>query len=92
MRSTSILLVIAIGLSILTPGGIIHFDVGHGGATIGTLDVCHHGVSGNNPDLPYLSQCPCRPFLSMHKEVCEIISSPFKPLLIVFQDEHPPRV
>jgi hypothetical protein len=91
MRRISITLVIAIGMMILATALPMCPNAGQCTVNIQTLDVCHGSAPGINLDTPYsIDECCCL----LHPQlidVWKISDSPFKPLLISFQDERPPR-
>jgi hypothetical protein len=91
MRLTSIMIVIAIALSILSPPVVVSLQAGPASPSIQTLDVCHRTGMGIHPDLPYIHECPCKPLSLRLAGVCAIYRTPCKPLLIIFQDERPPE-
>jgi hypothetical protein len=94
MRWQAVIVLLAIALSIVVPPSL-PLMIGQGGqASIGTLDVCHSSLPAlaSNGNMPCVSECPCRPLPLAQKKVSEIANPPFKPLLIAFQDERPPKV
>ncbi len=91
MRLTSIMIVIAIVLSILSPPGVVSLQAGPATPSIQTLDVCHRTGAGINPDLPYIYECPCKPLSLQFAGVCTTCNTPAKPLLFTFRDERPPE-
>lgn len=60
--------------------------------SIMTLNVCNnHGSVMNNPDMPFVSECPCKVNLISFSEFNDILSHSFNLPLIAFQKDHPPR-
>ncbi len=91
MRLTSLILAIAIGLSVLAPAGVVYLHAGSVTVSIGTLDVCHHSSYGVNPDTPYIYECACRLFPSQSAGIRDIFEAPCRPVLVSYQDERPPE-
>ncbi len=91
MRLTSLLLVVAIGLSVLAPAGAVYLHAGPVTASIETLDVCHHALSVVNPDTPCVHECHCAllPLLSAGTRVA--FDPTGKPVLLSYRDERPPE-
>ena len=91
MRVQSVLILIMIGLSLLSPGSS---DLPTGEAvtiSIEALDVCNGGPSFVDPEFPCISTYPSQLNPLKLTEVAEIEASPSKPCLIAYQDERPPK-
>jgi len=90
MKWKTVIVLLFITLGIMVPPSL-PLVIGHE-ARIGTLDVCRSATPAisSQGDMPCVSECPCH----LPAEGTEIGDTPaplFKPLLIVFQDEHPPK-
>jgi hypothetical protein len=94
MRWQAIIVLLAVALSIVVPPSLSLTIADGGHAMIGTLDVCHSTAPAlsSNGEMPCVNECPCHPLPLAQKKVPEIANSLFKPLLIAFQDERPPKV
>jgi hypothetical protein len=92
MRPVSVMLLIALALTVLSPAAVFHPCGGSGTAAIGTLDVCHTAAPVVNPELPYISICPCTPLPLQLAGICEPNPLVLNLLVPAFQDEHPPKV
>ena len=92
MRPISVMILIALALTVLSPPAVIYACGGSGTATIGTLDVCHAAAPVVNPELPYISMCPCTPLPLQFAAICKPHSLVFNLPVPTFQDEHPPKV
>jgi hypothetical protein len=94
MRLQAVMALLAIAFSIAVPP-FLPLTIDHGWqAAIGTIDVCHTAtpVLSSNGDMPCMNECPCNRLPLAQNKVPEIVNSPFRPFLIAFQDEHPPKV
>jgi hypothetical protein len=94
MRWKAIIVLLAVALSIVVPPSLSLMIADGGHPLIGTLDVCHSATPAlsSHGDMPCLNECPCCPFPLAQIKVAEITNPPFKPLLLAFQDERPPKV
>lgn len=93
MRLQTVIILLAIALSIVVPPSL-PFAISDGGrASIGILDVCHSATPAlfSNGDMPCINVCPCRPLPLALENVTEIAPSPRKPFLLAYQDERPPK-
>ena len=93
MRLQTIIILLAIALSIVVPPSL-PFAISHGGQSlIGTLDVCHSAIPAlsSNGEMPCLNECSNSPLPLALQEVVHIVSLPDKPVFIAFQDERPPK-
>lgn len=93
MKWQALIVLTAIALSIAVPPSL-PFLSDHGAvAAIGALDVCHSTTPAlsSNGNMPCINECACRPLPLALNKVAEIENLPFKPSLIVFQDERPPK-
>jgi hypothetical protein len=93
MRWQAVIVLLAIMLSIIVPPSL-PMTISHDGQTsIATLDLCHSSApalatSGN---MPCTIECPCQPLPLARSAAAEIDKPPFRPFLIAFQDERPPK-
>lgn len=86
------MLVIVIGLMILAPAPVMHPPAGQAAVSIQAYDICHGSASGITVDMPYsVPECLCNLFPLQVAGVRINAHTPFKPLLISFQDERPPQ-
>ena len=77
--------------SVLVPAIAVYPGTGPATACFEALDVCHHHISGVNPDLPCIAVPLCQvPHLALF-EVSQAVHAAFKPTFIAFQDERPPQ-
>jgi len=93
MKWHAIIVLLEIGISIAIPPS---FSVAseHGNhAMIGNLDVCHPSAPAlsANGGMPCVHQRPCGQLPLVQDKNVEIVNPLFKPLLISFQEEHPPK-
>ncbi len=93
MKWQAVIVLIAIGLSIAVQ---LSFPVpsDHGNhAMIGNLDVCHQAAPAlsANGNMPCLHQCPYGHLPLVQDKSAIFVNPHIKPLLIAFQDEHPPK-
>jgi hypothetical protein len=94
MKWQALIVLLAIALSVVAPPSLPYLSDRGAMVTIVTLDVCHSAtpaLSSNN-DMPCVNECPCQHLLLAQSKNAEIITPPFKPLLIAFEDERPPKV
>ena len=91
MRLASALILVIICFSVLSPASIVSPCSGNTAESIQTLDVCHSKIAGANPELPYISECPCNPLPFSQNAVSETVNPLCRPFLITFQDERPPK-
>jgi hypothetical protein len=94
MRVQTIIILLAIALSIVVPPSL-PFAISHGGqSSIGTLDVCHSATPAlsSNGDMQCINECPCGPLPLALENVAEITPPTCKPFFIAFQDERPPKL
>ena len=92
MRWQSIILLLAITLSIVVPPSLQL--AGRGAqAAIGTLDVCHSATPALSSDgeMPCLTECSGSPLPLALQEVIHLLSLPDTSIFIAFQDERPPK-
>jgi len=93
MRRISIMLVIVIGLMTLMPAPAMYPHAEQAAVSIQPYDICHGSATGINLDMPYsIHACSCNLLPLLVAGVRKNLDTPFKPLLITFQDERPPRV
>jgi hypothetical protein len=95
MRPVNFILLIAIFVSIVTPFlPDISYSPDKGMSIMFTLDVC--GASNPslsvNADMPALYECPCKHTPLAFIGFFEVQDPTFKPFLISFRLEQPPRV
>lgn len=92
MRQISILILVVIGTSLFA-AGLPFPSFGYAGTvSIQTLDVCHSVTPIVNPDLPYISTCPCVPMPTLVTGIVELPQTGLNPLILPYQDERPPEV
>ncbi len=93
MKVKSVIVLLAIAFSILSPLSV-HLTIAHEKTSIGTFDVCHAGslaVSGSL-DMPTMSEPVSCPFVPSYKDGVEILELTYQPFILIFQEEHPPKV
>jgi hypothetical protein len=93
MKLKAVIILLALGLSIVLPPSLALMTDRGGQATIGTLDVCHAAAPAlsSSGEMPCVIECTCHPLYLTLNTTAESINSPFKPLLFAFQDERPPK-
>jgi hypothetical protein len=94
MKWQALVILAAIVGSIIVPSSLPLFPNHDGQAAVETLDVCHSATPAisSNGDMPCVNECPCQAPLLALSSVTEILSPPFKPFFIAFQDERPPKI
>ena len=94
MKWQALIILAAIVVSIIVPSSLPLLFNHDGQTAIGTLDVCHSATPAlsSNGDMPCVNEWPCHAPLLDLSAVFEIKSPPFKPFLIAFQDERPPKI
>lgn len=93
MKWQTLIILLAIALSIIVPPSL-PFLPDHGAmATIGTLDVCHSAMPAlaANGDMPCVNEYPCRPLHLELYDISEIVNPLLKLSAMSFQDERPPK-
>jgi hypothetical protein len=93
MRANSVIVLLAIALSILAPFPV-HLTIAHGETVIATFDFCHAGspaLSTSN-HMPCVSQPIYHPCLPSPVEGAEILGPTLTPFVVTFQEEHPPEI
>ncbi|HXY55202.1 MAG TPA: hypothetical protein VEM40_11095 [Nitrospirota bacterium] len=93
MKVRSVIVLFAITLGVLSPLSV-HLTIAQGQTSIGTFDVCHAGapaLSISN-DMPCVNQPLYHPILPSCVESAEILDPTLKPLISIFQKEHPPKI
>jgi hypothetical protein len=91
MRRISIMLLVVIGLMTLMPAPAIYPFAGQATVSIQAFDVCHGSSTGINVDMPYsINERCCNLLPPLFTGVQNSHDTPFRPLLITFQDERPP--
>ena len=93
MKWQVVLILLSIALSIIVPPGMPLITDHVRSSVIGTLDVCHSAMPAlsSNGDMPCVNEYQCR---LMPLQLCKlsVITAPFfKPLIVSFQDERPPK-
>ena len=95
MRKISVLILVALIVSLATPVFAITSAVSTGGtAMILTLDVCSSSglsLSAGN-DMPSIYECPCKIVPMEFAGFQNILQPPFLLLLMPSQEELPPKV
>ena len=94
MKWQALIILAAIVVSIIVPSSLPLLSNHDGQAAIGTLDVCHSATPAisSNGDMPYVNECSCKAPLLALSSAAEVLSPLFKPFLIAFQDERPPKI
>ncbi len=87
------LILLSIALSIIVPPVLPPMTDHDRSSVIGTLDVCHSAIPAllSNGDIPCVHEYPCR---LMPLKLCTftaIVCHLFKPHIVFFQDERPPK-
>ena len=93
MKCQAVIVLLAIGISVTVPPSFpVTSDHGNH-AMIGNLDVCHQAAPAlsANGGMPCLHQCTHDHLPLAQDKIADIVNPRIKPLLIVFQDEHPPK-
>jgi hypothetical protein len=93
MRWQSILVLLAIALSIAVPPALSLMSAQGGQVEIGTLDVCHSATPAlsSNSDLPCINAGMNQPLPLGLSKVSAVAAPRFKPCSLAFQDERPPK-
>ncbi len=93
MRWQSIIVLLAIALSIALPPALPIMADQDGQAEIGTLDVCHSTTPAlsSNGEMPCINECMNQPLPPGLSTVSDVAPPRFKPFGIAFQDERPPK-
>ncbi len=93
MKWKAIIVLLAIAFSIVVPPALPFLSDHNAMAEIGTLDVCHSAAPAlfSNGDMPCVNECACRHLPLVESKKAVVVTFPFKPLLISFQDERPPK-
>ncbi len=93
MRWQSIILLLALVLSIAAPPALPIMAAQGGQTEIGTLDVCHTATPAlsSHGDMPCINVCMNQPLPQGLSTVSVVAPSLFKPFCIAFQDERPPK-
>ncbi len=93
MRWQSIIVLLAIALSIVVPPALPIMAAQGGQAEIGTLDVCHSATPAlsSNGDMPCINE-GMNLLLPQELSTVSAVAAPrSKPFCIAFQDERPPK-
>jgi hypothetical protein len=93
MRWQAVIILLAIAFSIIIPPSLPMIIVHDGHASIGSLDVCNSSTPAVSArgDMPCVNECPCQSLPLARIASVEIEKTPFRPFLIAFQDERPPK-
>ncbi len=93
MKWQALIVLLAIALGIVVPPSLPLLSDHGAMAAIGSLDVCHSATPAlsSNGDMPCVHECPCGHLPLSEDKNAAIFTPPFKPLLIPFQDERPPK-
>jgi hypothetical protein len=92
MRLVSTLLLIVLAFTVLSPATALNTCAGSGEIMIQELDVCHTAAPVINPELPYISVCPCAALPLQLAGICDPYPNVINLLVPAFQDERPPKV
>jgi hypothetical protein len=92
MRMKSVIVLLAIAFSILSPLSL-HLTIAQGHASIEGLDVCHAGSLALSPgqEAPCVSEPLFEPCLPSHIDSTMIVDATPRVFLTVFPEEHPPK-
>jgi hypothetical protein len=93
MRWKAIIVLLAVALSIVVPPSLSLTLADSRHPMIGTLDVCHSATPAlsSNGDMPCMNEGAYHPLPLAQNQIVGIATPPFKPLLIAFQEERPPK-
>ncbi len=93
MKWQAIIVLAAIALSIVIPPSLPLVTENGAQASIGTLDICHSAIPAlsSSGEMPCVGECPCLPSPLSRTEILHTADLSFKPFLIPFQDERPPK-
>lgn len=92
MRVKTVIVLVAIAFSVLSPLSL-HLVVSHGQASLEAFDVCHAATPAiaSNGDMPCLNETSCFPCQSAQVDVVRIVKPLFRPFVLIFQEERPPK-
>jgi hypothetical protein len=93
MRSSAVIVLIALSLTVLAPPSFALTTYGDKAPVLGTLDVCHTATPAlsSNGEMPCVNERVSLPLHLASDKVTEIVNPPFHPFHIAFQDERPPK-
>ena len=93
MRWQSIIVLLAIALSIVVPPVLPNMIARGGQAELGTLDVCHSATPAlsSNGDMPCIHEGMNQLLPQELSKVSAVAVPRSKPFCIAFQDERPPK-
>lgn len=93
MRWQAVIILLAIGLSVVLPPTLPLMAARSGEAELGTLDICHSRTPAlaSNGDMPCINECMNLPLPQGIVTVSAVATPRFKPFCIAFQDERPPK-
>jgi hypothetical protein len=93
MKWQTVIVLLAIGISIAVPPSFPVTSDHSNHAMIGNIDVCHQAAPAlaTNGGMPCLHQCTCDFLPLALDKIADIVNPRIKPLLIAFQDERPPK-
>lgn len=93
MKWQSVIVLLAIALTIAVPTSLFPTCSHAGHAMIGSLDICHSATPAlsSSGSMPWIQESPCHPLPLVLQETSAIVNPLFKPFTPVFQDEHPPK-
>ncbi len=93
MKIVSVALLMVLGLSTLFSIVVIQDDRPEQESFF-TLNVCHTHSSSvlNNPEMPFIYECPCKDIVIAFAGFNEISDIPFKLPVISIQKDFPPEV
>ena len=93
MKWQVVIVLLSIALTIAAPPSI-SLTCGHAGHTIiSTLDICHSTTPAlsSSGNMLCIQEHNYHPFFLFLQETSKIEDPLFKPVIITFQDEHPPK-
>lgn len=94
MRWKAVIVLLAVLIGIVVPPSLPLMTATGVQASLGSLDVCHKAspaLFSHGGEMPCLNECPCQPLPLASINIPVIPSSDFKPFLLAFQDERPPK-
>jgi hypothetical protein len=93
MRLISVIILIALSLSVMPQTVVVHPHAGTE-TSISVLNVCNGSGTGvlSSTDMPFVYECPCKLVPSSFAGFHDIANPVFNRFLVAFQKEHPPKV
>lgn len=93
MRWQAVLILCSIVLGMALPSAAPLLGSHGPYAMLGNLDVCHSAMPALSAggDMPCMNDCSRLHLPLAHSAAAEPVISPLRSILLVFQDEHPPK-